>query len=160
MKRSPCPAFPVKTGLFLGLLLLCASACSMIPESHERDYERLDKIIRLYNNEFESKSDAAGSMWVKNEMKAEYLTKVKELYDRINFVSSQTISIVFKNKGKMIVQSNTSPGGDFDEAIVSNRYEYILAPSVSLKTKIIKQHWALQPNGVWNLAPDLSPFYD
>ncbi len=130
----------------------------MIPKDHEKDFENLERIMKLYNNEFESRSDKAGAMWVDHNMKAEYLAQVHEIFERISFVNSQVLNVVFKKSGKMITNSGGNPVADFDEALVLIRYEYVLSPSVSLKTKVVKQRWVLNAGRVWNLIPDLSVF--
>lgn len=130
----------------------------MLPKDHEKDFESLDRIMKLYNNEFESRSDRAGAMWVEHNMKAEYLTQVKEIFNRISFVDSQVLNVVFKKSGALVQNTGGNPAGDFDEAIVAIRYEYVMSPSVSVKTKVVKQRWVMKSDGVWNLIPNLSVF--
>lgn len=158
MKR-PHP-LPLKTCFLIPamMFLLFSSACSMMQKDHEDDYENLNRIMKLYNNEFESKSDRAGAMWVKHDMKSDYLIQAKEVFSRINFVDSQVLNVVFKKSGKMVQNNGGAPGNDFDEALVLIRYEYVLSPSVSVKTKMVKQRWIMLPDGAWNLVPDLTVF--
>jgi len=130
-----------------------------MPKSHQKDFENLERIIKIYNNEFESKSDRAGTTWVRDDLKADYLTKIKEVYEKTTFLNSQILSITFKNQGKSVSQKGSNPSEDFDEAIVAIRYEFVRSPSVSLQDKIIKQHW-VKEGDVWKIVPDLSVFLD
>jgi hypothetical protein len=158
MKRAPLTLFPRPGFLSAILILLVVSGCGMLPKSPTRDYERLEKIIKIYNNEFESRSDRAGAMWIKTEYRESYLIKVKEVQERINFLDSQILSVMFLNKGKAIKQSGSTPEEEFDEAIVRNRYEYVLSPSVSLVDKVVEQRW-VREGGAWKLIPDLEAFF-
>ncbi len=159
MKRSTLSSCVPCFCLAAFLFALFASGCStLMPDEHARNYEQLERIMRLYNNEFESRSDRAGAMWVKDEFKGQYLTQVKEIQDRVNFVNSQIISVTFSKAGKPIAQSESRPQMDFDEALVLNRYEYVVSPSVSLKTRTIEQRWVLIGSG-WKLIPNLSAFF-
>lgn len=132
----------------------------MIQKDHEKNFENLSRIMKLYGNEFESRSDKAGAMWVEHDMKADYLVKVQDIFERINFVNSQVLSVSFKKSGALVSNSGGNPESDFDEALVLIRYEFVMSPSVILKNKIVKQRWVLKPGGVWNLIPDLSVFYE
>jgi len=144
-------------GVILMAWLILNGCGTLIKKSHQKDMERLQRIIKIYNNEFESKSNRAGAMWVRDDLKAEYLTRIKEVFDRVTFMNSQILSITFKSQGKPIAQNGSVPEEDFDEALVAIRYEYVLSPSISLKTKVIQQRWTKQ-DGSWKLVPDLKEF--
>ncbi|MFQ5481849.1 MAG: hypothetical protein ACE5ER_03730, partial [Nitrospinaceae bacterium] len=129
-----------------------------IPKTPTQELETLQRIIRLYNNEFESRSDRGGAMWVKDEHRAEYLTKIQDINERVSFVNSQILSIVFLKGGNPIGQSGSQPEEKFDEAVVKTRYQFVVAPSISLQTRTIQQRW-VKVKGGWNLIPDLDEFF-
>ena len=138
----------------LALPLLMISGCTGTSEKH---LEQLNKIIKIYNNSFESKSTDGGAKYVVEEKRKDYLIDYAEVQERVSFNESQILDFTYLKDGESVPLNIKDPEKEFDEARVLMRYKIIKAPSVTLKTVIIEQSWI--HNGVlWQLEPDLKPF--
>ena len=123
----------------------------------EKNLERLDKTLRIYNNAFESKAEDGGSGYVINDYRMDYLLKYGDIQGKVSFLQAQTINIAYFKDGKPLEISDENPEGEIDEAVITMRYKVTISPSNRLKTFIHEQRWKL--NGVtWQLEPDLKPF--
>ena len=139
-------------GITLSLTLFwgCASTA-------EKNLEQLGKVLRVYNNAFESKSENGGSMYVQNEYRMDYLLKYGDIQGRVNFFNAQVLNQAYFKAGKPLEINLENPEGDFDEAVITMRYQVTISPSNRLKSFIHEQHW--KHNGViWLLEPNLDPF--
>ena len=140
-------------GTILSLTLFwgCASTA-------EKHLEQLDKVLRVYNNAFESKSENGGSNYVQNEYRMDYLLKYGEIQQKVNFLHAQVLNQAYFKAGKPLEISVENPEGDFDEAVVTMRYQVTISPSNTLRTFLHEQRW--KHNGVtWLLKPNLDPFF-
>ncbi len=139
-------------GITLSLTLFwgCASTA-------EKHLTQLDKVLRVYNNAFESKSETGGSMYVQNEYRMDYLLKYGQIQGRVNFLHAQVLNQAYFKAGKPLEINLENPEGEFDEAVITMRYQVTIAPSNTLKTFLHEQRW--KHNGVtWLLKPNLAPF--
>lgn len=135
----------------LGLLM---AGCASTPNKY---MEQLGKVTKIYNNSFESKSETGGATMVKKEMRSDYLIRYAEIRDRISINESQAIDYTYLQDGDPVVLDISDPDKDFNEVLITMRYQYILSPSNQLKTIISKQQW--RHNGIiWQLEPDLDAF--
>ncbi len=139
-------------GITLSLTLFWG--CASTTEKH---LEQLSKVLRVYNNAFESKTENGGSMYVQNEYRMDYLLKYGEIQNKVNFLQVQTLNQAYFKAGKPLEINPENPEGEIDEAIVTMRYQVTVSPSNTLKTFIHEQRW--KHNGVtWLLEPNLKPF--
>jgi len=123
----------------------------------EKNLERLDKTIRIYNNAFESKAEDGGSGYVINDYRMDYLLKYGDIQGKVSFLQAQTINVAYFKDGKPLEINDENPEGEMDEAVITMRYKLTISPSNRLKTFIHEQHWKLI--GVtWQLEPNLKPF--
>ncbi len=123
----------------------------------EKNLERLDKTLRIYNNAFESKSEDGGSGYVLNDYRMDYLLKYGDIQGRVSFLQAQTLNIAYFKGGKPLEINDDNPDGEIDEAVITMRYKVTISPSNRLKTFIHEQRWKL--NGeTWRLEPNLKPF--
>jgi len=149
---------PFKTGtvaLILVFSLALITGCSSFLA--KKKLEQLDKVVRIYNNAFESKSEDGGSMYVQNEYRMDYLLKYGEIQNKVNFLNAQILNQAYFKAGKPLQVSKDNPEGDVDEAVLTMRYQVIVSPSPRLKTFIHEQHWKYDGT-IWLLEPNLEPF--
>ncbi|MDH5762940.1 MAG: hypothetical protein OEZ51_08160 [Nitrospinota bacterium] len=140
-------------GMTLSLALIWGCASSPA----EKQLEQLNKVLRVYNNAFESKSENGGSGYVQNDYRMDYLLKYGEIQSKVNFLQVQTLNHAYFKAGKPLEINVENPEGEFDEAIITMRYQVTISPSNTLKTFIHEQRW--KHNGVtWLLQPNLEPF--
>ena len=138
----------------LAIPLLMTSGCTGASEKH---LEQLNKIIKVYNNAFESKSTSGGSKYIIEEKRKSYLIDYAEIQERVSFNESQILDFKYLKDGDSVALNVKDPEEEFNEAKVLMRYTILTKPSVTLKTVIIEQHWTY--NGImWQLDPDLKPF--
>ena len=117
----------------------------------------MNKIIKVYNNAFESKSTSGGSKYIIEEKRKSYLIDYAEIQERVSFNESQILDFKYLKDGDSVALNVKDPEEEFNEAKVLMRYTILTKPSVTLKTVIIEQHWTY--NGImWQLDPDLKPF--
>jgi hypothetical protein len=136
--------------LSLALVWGCAS-------NTEKNIERLDKTLRVYNNAFESKAEDGGSGYVLNDYRMDYLLKYGEIQGKVSFLQAQTLNIAYFKGGKPLEINEENPEGEIDEAVITMRYQVTISPSNRLKTFIHEQRWKLTGDK-WLLEPNLKPF--
>jgi len=139
----------------LALPLLMISGCSSSPS--EKHLEQLNKVIKVYNNAFESKSYSGGSKYVMADKRKDYLIDYAEIENRVSFNESQILDFKYLKDGEPVSLNVQDPEKEFNEARVLMRYTILTRPSVTLKTIITEQHWTHDGNA-WQLDPDLKPF--
>ncbi len=123
----------------------------------EKRLEQLGKVLRVYNNAFESKSENGGSGYVQNEYRMDYLLKYGAIQNRVSFFKSQMLNQAYFKDGKPLEINADNPEGDFNEVVITMRYQVTIAPSNRLKTFLHDQRW--KHNGAtWLLEPNLTPF--
>lgn len=140
-------------GLILSLSLIggCAS------HRAKKNIERLEKVVRVYNNAFESKSEDGGSSYVQNDFRMDYLLKYGDIQNKVSILNAQILNQAYFKAGKPLQYSPDNPEGDFDEAVVTLRYQVTISPSNRLKVFIHEQHWK-RIGEMWLLEPNLDPF--
>lgn len=141
-----CLAFP----------LLMISGCTSTSEKH---LEQLSKVIKIYNNAFESKSTDGGSKFVTRDKRKDYLIDYAEIQERVSFNESQILDFTYLKDGNSVPLNVKDPEKEFNEAQVLMRYKILTKPSVTLKTVIVEQHW-IHDGAQWQLEPDLKPFLE
>ncbi len=123
----------------------------------EKRLEQLGKVLRVYNNAFESKSENGGSGYVQNEYRMDYLLKYSDIQNRVSFFKSQMLNQAYFKDGKPLEINADNPGEDFDEVVITMRYQVTISPSNQLKIFLHDQRW--KHNGAtWRLEPNLTPF--
>lgn len=140
------------TGLAVSLLMI--TGCSSTSDKH---LEQLNKVIKIYNNAFESKSTTGGSKYVVKDKRKDYLIDYAEIQDKVSFNESQILDFTYLRNGEPVPLNADDPEREFNEARVLMRYRIFTSPSVTLKTIVIEQHW-IHNGALWLLEPDLKPF--
>lgn len=138
----------------MAIPLLMTSGCTSASEKH---LEQLNKVIKVYNNAFESKSTTGGSKYIIEEKRKDYLIDYAEIQERVSFNESQILDFKYLKDGNSVPLNVKDPEEEFNEAQVLMRYRILTKPSVTLKTVIIEQHWTYDGT-MWQLDPDLKPF--
>lgn len=146
------PSWITTLALILSLALIggCTSTSS-------KQLERLSKILRVYNNAFESKSENGGSMYVQNDYRMDYLMKYGDIQSRVSFLDVQTLNHAYFNDGKPVTINVNDPESEFNEAVITLRYRLTISPSNRVKTFIHEQRWKYEKT-TWRLEPNLEPF--
>ena len=144
----------IQLAICLALPLLMISGCTSTSEKH---LEQLNKVIKVYNNAFESKSTSGGSKYVAEDKRKDYLIDYEEIKERVTFNESQILDFKYLKNGEPVTLNLKDPDKEFNEAQVLMRYKILLTPSITLKTVIIEQHWIFK-GAMWQLEPDLKPF--
>lgn len=153
IRNKPPVLFRIATlAVILSLPLVwgCASTA-------EKRLEQLGKVLRVYNNAFESKSENGGSGYVQNDFRMDYLLKYGAIQNRVSFFKSQMLNQAYFKDGKPLEINTENPKGDFNEAVITMRYQVTISPSTRLKTFIHEQRWK-HNGGTWLLEPNLTPF--
>ena len=143
------------------LLLLCSMSFFMgCTTTSQKNLEQLNKVLRIYNNAFESKTEDGGSMYVQNDYRMDYLLKYGDIQGRVSFLDVQTLNhAYFKNK-KPITLADMDDDDDkegFNEAVITMRYRLTILPNNQVKTFIHEQRWK-HDGALWRLEPNLEPF--
>ncbi len=135
--------------LSLPIVWVCVS-------TSEKRLEQLVKVLRVYNNAFESKSEDGGSGYVQNQYRMDYLLKYSAIQSRVSFFKSQMLNHAYFKGGKPLEINADDPEEDFDEVVITMRYQVTISPSNQLKTFLHDQRW--KHNGAtWRLEPNLTP---
>ena len=137
------------------------AGCSFWSQSQtSRSTQNLQRIIKQYNIALETHDPTMGSIFVKPERVADYINDVEEIRKRVTFNKSTLMNVEYFHDGERIKQVYMVPeeGEAFDEAEVTMRYELVISPSNTMKTKIIKQKWESSGN-VWHLIPDIGSYF-
>ncbi|NIQ01420.1 MAG: hypothetical protein GWM98_14370 [Nitrospinaceae bacterium] len=149
----PFRTYPI-TACLLALILCLTAGCA---STSSKKLEQLGKVLRVYNNAFESKSENGGSMYVQNDYRMDYLLKYSEIKTKVSFHESQTLNHAYYRDGKPVSVNVEDPEKEFNEAVVTMRYQIAISPSNVLKNFIHDQHWHYE-NKMWLLKPNLDPF--
>ncbi len=155
-RNLPFPRFLLGP-FMLALCLTTLIGCTTPPETH---LEELEIIIKAYNNAFEAKQDSGGVLFVKGDMKTQYLMKYAEIRRKVSFGHSLMVNKTFY-KGEIPVlldeKKMKSKEPVFNKVIITMRYELVVKPSNQIKILVHNQHWAFVRDH-WELEPDLEPF--
>jgi len=121
-------------------------------------HEDLEKSIKLFNRDMESKSVQKASIFVLMDKREEFLTQMHGLKDKLSFFESNIINIKFyKDDVPIKIDSNGRPEDRPNQTVVVIRYKLSILPSTKLKTQIVSQEWVLQ-NEKWYVIPNLDQF--
>lgn len=142
--------------ILLGLLI---AACGGYGNNkqHVESQEKLARNIKVFNTNFESRTEGASALLVKADLRDNYVLKLPDIKDKVNFSDSSIIKMEYSRNGAPIKLSGGLPTEDFDECTVTMRYRLTIMPSTKLETRIVKQRW-VQEEGDWVVIPDLSSF--
>lgn len=138
-------------------VILCLPLVWGCASTAEKRMEQLGKVLRVYNNAFESRSENGGSGYVQNEYRMDYLLKYGAIQSRVSFFKSQVLNQAFFKDGKPLEINAENPEGDFNEVVITMRYQVAISPSTQLKTFIHEQRWKHNET-TWLLEPNLAPF--
>ncbi len=138
-------------------VILCLPLVWGCASTAEKRMEQLGKVLRVYNNAFESRSENGGSGYVQNEYRMDYLLKYGAIQSRVSFFKSQMLNQAYFKDGKPLEINADDPEEDFDEVVITMRYQVTISPSNQLKIFLHDQRW--KHNGAtWRLEPNLTPF--
>jgi hypothetical protein len=143
------------------LIAVLISGCSYWEKSKTSLMtEKLQRIIKQYNLALETHDPSMGSMFVNPENVEDYINDVEKIRKRITFNKSTLVNIKYLNDGEPIKQVYMHPeeGEIFNEAEVTMRYELVISPSNTVRTKILKQQWK-SSGDVWYLTPDIESYF-
>lgn len=155
--RNPAPSL----WLVFFLTVTPLAGCSYWSKSQaSMSAEKLQRIIKQYNIALETHDPTMGSIFVKPDRVADYINDVEEIRKRVTFNKSTLMNVEYFHDGERIKQVYMRPeeGEVFDEAEVTIRYELVISPSNTMKTRIIKQKWESSGN-VWYLIPDIDAYF-
>jgi hypothetical protein len=154
MTRAPNFSSHGKTlaALFLACLLAaCASA------DYNRKTERLDKSLRVFNLQFESKMiDNVLPLIHKDEREAFAIDSL-EFRDRVTFYETSPIDIRYFKDDKEAETTANGPEEGFNKVITKIRYRFVALPNNQVRTTIVEQEWVYE-NESWFVKPKLKPF--
>lgn len=138
---------------FSFFLLLGSASCGTL-DPFSKVQENLDKSIKAFNFEFESKSVDSSARFIHPDHRVKFMRKSLEIVQRITFFQATILDIRFFKKGVPAVMTSSGPQNGFDQAIVVIRYQLAVMPSTKLKSLIVEQEWVLF-NEQWVMVPDL-----
>ena len=145
--------------LFLLCTVLSGTGCTTM-DPFSKSQSDLEKSIRLFNRELESRSVETSSLFVSPPDRQEYLTKMHELKDKITFYESSVLDLKFyKDNIPISVEPDGKAGPGFDMVVATMRYKFSVSPATQLKTKIVHHEWKLLQNK-WFVIPDINMFLE
>ncbi|MGV7221547.1 MAG: hypothetical protein ACQ9MH_08485 [Nitrospinales bacterium] len=147
-------AISILTAMFL-------SGCSYWEKSQTSLLtEKLQRIVKQYNLALETHDPSMGSIFVNPEHVEDYINDVEKIRKRVTFNKSTLVNVKYSFDGEPIKQVYMQPleGEIFNEAEVTMRYELVISPSNTVKTKILKQQW-VSSGDVWFLTPDIESYF-
>ncbi len=155
------PLFFAALAIF-AFTLSCASKEERMIEDALEDAEEINENLvrnmKLFDNQFETRSVTSANLLIQPNSREEFQTRFPEFKKRVTFHNSSTLNIKFLNQGQPIKQSGALPEQKFDEAVVTKRYEIVVLPSNRLKTLVVKHRWVLEKEfgeKNWFVIPDL-----
>lgn len=114
--------------------------------------------IRVFNNDFESKSRNACTLLVLSPLREGCLSKMGEFQKRVTISDSALVGAIFYRKGIPVKQSFPNPEEAFDEAVITHEYRVVVLPSNRVKTIAVEQKWVLDKSS-WYVIPNFEPFF-
>ena len=143
------------------LIAVLLSGCSYWEKSQTSLMtDKLQRIIKQYNLALETHDPTMGSVFVNPENAEDYINDVEKIRKRITFNKSTLMNVKYMNDGEPIKQVYMYPeeGEVFNEAEVTMRYELVISPSNTVRTKILKQQWK-SSGDAWYLTPDIESYF-
>ncbi len=150
--------------LIAGLCVFWVSACATGDKKEDdylKNHKTLSKRIKLFNQEFETRSNIASDKMVKDDHREEFLKYIDDIHLNILFNKSTIISIKYYQDGLPISQNSRFPKENFNKAVLSIKYEIVVHPSSKLKTLFVKQPWELleiDGKKKWVVIPEMDVF--
>ena len=153
----------LSTSLFAISILtaMLLSGCSFWEKSQTSlKTEKLQKIIKQYNLALETHDPSMGAVFIHPNYIEDYINDVEKIRKRITFDKSTLVNVQYLNDGEPIDQVYMQPaeGAIFNEAEVTMRYELVISPSNTVRTKILKQKWN-SSGDVWFLKQDIESYF-
>ena len=150
-KLNPQKAMGIKCLLVLLFLVSCGTINPFM-----QSYEELDKKIKLFNLEFESKALNRCSRFVHPDLLKEFQRKSLDFQKNVTILSTTTLDIKIFKDGKPINNSSVLET-EFDKAEILIRYQLSVLPSTKIKTITVKQEW-VKLNDIWFAILNLDSF--
>ena len=155
MKCSPSPAASARGFLLLIPLLMFVACASQ--KSPAASHATLQKTIRAYNDAFEAKQPAIAEPFVRRDIRDLFKEKYREIRKQVTFDEMEPMKIEYFKDGVRVKQSGPGPEEDFNEAVLTVRYNVVISPSNRVKTITVRQKW-IREDGQWVVVPNLTPF--
>lgn len=145
--------------LYIIIPALISAGCATWKDKTGPSPDKLMRIMKQYNVQFETHSSAMGATFVEPTHLENYHIQADEVRERVTFSDSVMLGVVFLKDGEPVKQAHMIPeeDSDYNEAEVTMRYKLVVSPSITVETLITKQKWVTSGN-VWYLIPDLDPF--
>jgi len=140
------------------IVVLCASSCATIDNLYLTQRNKLWDSIKVFNNDFESKSRSACTLLVLSPLREDCLSKMGEFQKRVTISNSALVGAIFYRKGVPVKQSFPNPEEAFDEAVITHEYQVVVLPSNRVKTISVDQKWVLDQSN-WYVIPNFKPFF-
>lgn len=156
-RRAASPLRSILLSMIIPALIF--SGCATWKEEIGPSPDKLMRIMKQYNVQFETHSGAMGATFVEPTHLEKYHIQADEVRERVTFSDSVILSVVFLKDGEPVKQTHMIPDkdSDYNEAEVTLRYKLVISPSATVKTLITKQKWVTSGT-IWYLIPDLDPF--
>ncbi|MEE9165539.1 MAG: hypothetical protein V3U15_04675 [Nitrospinota bacterium] len=143
--------------IYIYILCLIVTNCAWNP--FHKSGEKLNKSIRVFNSDFESKQGEKAAFLVHPDQQEEFLTKIIDVNDKIIFYESSIFKTTFYKDGHPIKQDrNGEIADEIDKTIVTMHYRLVISPSTKLKSVIIEQEW-VRVGKDWFVKPNLNDFF-
>jgi hypothetical protein len=134
------------------------SACASIDKMYLATRKKLWDSIRVFNNNFKSKSRSACTSLVISSLRGNCPVNIGEFKKRVTISDAALVDAVFFRKGIRGKQAFPNPEEAFDEAEITHQYRVVVQPSNRVKSITLKQRWILD-DGDWYVIPNFLPFY-
>ena len=150
---------PIRRTIFCLLIASFSfSACASMDKMYLATRKKLWDSIRVFNNNFESKSRSACTTLVISSLRGDCLVNMGEFKKRVTISDVSLVGAIFFRKGIPVKQAFPNPEEAFDEAEITHQYQVVVQPSNRVKSITVKQKWILD-DGDWYVIPNFSPFY-
>lgn len=144
------------TGILASALVLAIASCAF-QKGYLDSHEKLSRNIKVFNSEFEARSLDASPLLVKTDKREEFMMKAPEIKKKAIFDEISIVNTEYFKKGAPVKQSGGLPTQDFDETVLTLRYQLVVLPSNRLETRVVKQKWLLEDED-WVVVPELDSF--
>lgn len=151
MTRAPTPRH-------LPLLLLLAFVLGgCMTGSHGRKTENLDKSLRVFNQQFESKMIDNILPLVHKEAREAFALESLEFRERVTFYETTPIDFRYYRDDQEMKTTADGPEEGYNRAIAKIRYRFVTLPGNQLRTLVLDQEWVYEDE-TWFVKPQIKPF--
>ncbi len=151
MTRAPSPRR-------LPLLLMFAFVLGgCMTGSHGQKTETLQKSLRVFNQQFESKMTDNILPLVHKEAREAFALESLEFRERVTFYESTPIDFRYYKDDQELKTTADGPEEGYNRAIAKIRYRFVTLPGNQLRTLVLDQEWVYEDEN-WFVKPQIKPF--